>query len=167
MEEYPEVTETEVEESNNNGHRRGEIAEAIEEIVRKHQAAGGDGVPREGRTFTAVESNKQGVLNQILHAIKDVRRDYRQELKTANWADVNAAAKCVAAIHECITTGTDYTPIIDRVIAESAGVAGARLELVVRGLTHTTFNTNSIGFQKTHWWNRRSKEPVGGQELMQ
>lgn len=152
--------------NNGNGHHPGEIASLLEEI-RRRSGESGDGVPREGRTFTAVEGKNLGVLQQLLRAIKDVKRDYRQELKTANWADINKAAEAVAAIHECIMCGVSIEPIVDRIIAESAGVNGARLELVVRGLTHTTFNTNYTGFQKSHWWNRQRKQPTGGMELMQ
>lgn len=143
-----------------------EIAEAVEQAVAEAQEKA-TGKRLGNSSFSAIDDKRLGVLPSMMQAIEDINK-YRQELKTADWKDRWEASKAVAAIHERLMCGVDITPIIDRIVAESAGVNSAKLEMVIRGLTHTVFNTNSNPMQPKHFWNKGGKgqEAPSNTELM-
>jgi len=146
-----------------NGHEETDsVALMVERALEEARDKSADGRRTGNSSFLAVDDKQVGVLPGIMQAIKKTS-EYRQELKTANWTDRNEAMKAVAAIHERLMCGVDISPIVDRIIAESAGVESARLHLVIQGLTHTVFTANQSGYNKQHWWQGKpkgDKEPV-------
>ncbi len=141
------------------------VEQAMDEA--RQRTGSGDNKRFANRTFSALEDKQLGVLPTMMRAIKETA-DYRQELKTANWDDIRAAKKAVAAIHERLMCGVDIGPIVDRIIAESAGVHSGRLEAVIRGLTHTEFNLNQSAMNKQHFWNKnKGKSVESSNQLME
>lgn len=148
--------------NNGNGHEDISIAAMIEQAV--NEASGQDGKRFANRTFTPLEGKDSGVLRSMMNAIKKTE-EYRQELKTANWTD-GQAAKAVAAIHERMMCGVSIDPIVDRIIAESAGEHSARLNLIIKGLTHQSFDTNyGNPMEKLKWWKGRDRQQASGNSL--
>lgn len=150
----------------NNGHDDDiSIADVIENAIKDSRQEGKER-HYSNSSFTAIDGKNPGVLASMLQAIKKTD-DYRQELKTANWADITAAKKAVAAIHERLMCGVSIDPIIDRIIAESAGVNSARLELVIKGLTHTYFNPDAGQNQRSRWFGGKgNKEPQNNNSML-
>lgn len=99
-----------------------------------------------------IQRKDTGILVRLLTASRE-NADYRLELKKARWQTIEKAREAVRAIDECKMFGVDYTPIVDDIIAQSAGEHGALVSLVIEGLTHTSFSTNYQGNRK-HWWQR-------------
>lgn len=96
---------------------------------------------REDGFMTRVSPQYQSLLHRVISAIKD-NKDYRQELKTALFATSDEADEAVSALDECFALGMDPTPIINQIIARSAGKNHDLLYEALRTLTHTTFTTN-------------------------
>lgn len=108
---------------------------------------------REDGVLTRGLSNAQSsVLQRSMTAVtKDA--DYRQELKTAFFLSTEESDKVVAAINESDRYGCLRKPIVDWLIARSAGVHGGRLQAIFDTISHTTFTTNYMSQKKRHWWN--------------
>ena len=85
--------------------------------------------------------NNSGVLHTLIHAIDDTK-DYRQELKTANFSSPKKALQAVKAIHSLKACGVPDDEIIDAIIALKAGVNMAFVHEILEALTHTTLTTN-------------------------
>jgi len=96
---------------------------------------------REDGLLTRSGPNTQSLLHRAITAVAD-NKDYRQELKTALFASADEADEAVSALDECFTLGMDPTPIINQIIARSAGQNHDLLYEALRTLTHTTFTTN-------------------------
>lgn len=96
---------------------------------------------REDGLLTRTTPQYQSLLHRVISAIKD-NKDYRQELKTALFATPDEADEAVSALDECFVLGMDPTPIINQIIARSAGKNHDLLYEALRTLTHTTFTTN-------------------------
>ena len=96
---------------------------------------------REDGLLTRTSPQYQSLLHRVISAIKD-NKDYRQELKTALFATSDEADEAVSALDECFVLGMDPTPIINQIIARSAGKNHDLLYEALRTLTHTTFTTN-------------------------
>ena len=96
---------------------------------------------REDGLLTKSSPGTQSLLHRVITAIGD-NKDYRQELKTALFATSDEADEAVSALDECFTLGMDPTPIINQIIARSAGKNHDLLYEALRTLTHTTFTTN-------------------------
>lgn len=96
---------------------------------------------REDGLLTRTTPHAQSLLHRAITAIGD-NKDYRQELKTALFATADEADEAVSALDECFTLGMDPTPIINQIIARSAGQNHDLLYEALRTLTHTTFTTN-------------------------
>lgn len=111
----------------------------------------GDGI------LTRSSPSYQSLLHKFSAAIKD-NTDYRQELKTALWSSTDDADDAVAALWECSELGMDPTPIIDQIIARSAGKSHELLRSLLDGLTHSTFTTNYQGNKNA---NKKSNSPLG------
>lgn len=110
---------------------------------------------REDGIFTRGLSNAQsGVLQRAMTAeIKDA--DYRQELKTAFFLSTEESDNVVAAINEADRYGCSLKPIVDWLIARSAGIHGGRLRAIFETISHTTFTTNYTGANKNRWWRKK------------
>ena len=96
---------------------------------------------REDGILTRQTPQGQSLLHRVITAIKD-NKEYRQELKTALFASADEADEAVSALDECFVLGMDPTPIINQIIARSAGKNHDLLYEALRTLTHTTFTTN-------------------------
>lgn len=107
---------------------------------------------REDGILTKGLSNTQSsVLQRSMTAVtKDA--DYRQELKTAFFLSTEESDKVVAAINESDRYGCQRKPIVDWLIARSAGINGGRLQAIFDTISHTTFTTNYMSKNKKHWW---------------
>ena len=87
------------------------------------------------------QRNQSGVLQGLIHAIEN-EKDYRQELKTANFSSPKKALQAVKAIHSLKACGVPTDEIVDAIIALKAGVNMAFVHEILQALTHTTFTTN-------------------------
>lgn len=83
----------------------------------------------------------QGVILRAMTAIEK-NKDYRQEIKVANYGSPDEADMAISALDECSVLGMDPTPIIDQILARSAGRNHELLYEALRTITHTTFTTN-------------------------
>ncbi len=99
---------------------------------------------REDGFLTQQNSQTQSLLHRILTPPAS-NKDYRQELKMALFQSTDEADLAVSALDECFTLGMDPTPIIDQIIARSAGVNRDLAMSIMNTLTHTTFTTNYKG----------------------
>ena len=107
----------------------------------------------DGILTRGLPNTQSSVLQRSMTAVtKD--EDYRQELKTAFFLSTDEADKVVAAINESDRYGCSRKPIVDWLIARSAGVGGGRLKAIFDTISHTTFTTNYMSQKKKHWWNR-------------
>ncbi len=101
---------------------------------------------------TLDKGGQQGILQRAMTPpSKD--EDYRAELKTGYFRSPEEADLAVAAINERLMCGVSIRPLVDKIIARSAGTNGSRLQAILEALTHTTFTTNYQG--KQHWWSGR------------
>ena len=98
-------------------------------------------IKRQDGLFTIGSTQSQSLLHRVISAEKD-NKNYRQELKTALFATSDEADEAVSALSECTVLGMDPTPIIDQIIARSAGKNHDLLYEALRTLTHTSFTTN-------------------------
>jgi len=91
-------------------------------------------------------ANRQysSVLQQAMRSIND-DKDYRQALGLARWLSEDAWADWCAAYHECKRYGVAPDFLIDRLIAQSAGIDGGKLKAIFETISHTTFTTNYMG----------------------
>jgi hypothetical protein len=145
-----------------NGHDPLSASASIDAIVEEKQKGAiinlsdlkrGDGI------LTRSAPAYQSLLHRALTAISD-NQEYRQELKSALWASgVDEADDAVAALNECACLGMDPTPIVDQIIARSAGKAHELLYRTLETLTHSTFTTN---YQGNKDGNKRAGSPIGG-----
>ena len=109
----------------------------------------------DGILTKGLSNTQQSVLQRSMTAVtKD--KDYRQELKTAFFLSTDESDRVVAAINESDRYGCLRKPIVDWLIARSAGVNGGRLQAIFDTISHTTFTTNYMSKNKGHWWNRDS-----------
>jgi len=111
---------------------------------------------REDGILTRGLSNTQSSVLQRAMTAERKDEDYRQELKTGFFLSTEEADKVVAAINESDRYGCSRKPIVDWLIARSAGVDGGRLKAIFDTISHTTFTTNYMSQKKRHWWNRDS-----------
>jgi len=134
---------------NGNGHDIAE--EAVEEAFEGAHLNVRDLKRKDGILTTGLSPAQSGVLQRSMTAIsKDA--DYRQELKTAFFLSTDETDKVVAAINEADRYGCSLKPIVDWLIARSAGVGGGRLKAIFETISHTTFTTNYQGHNKNKWW---------------
>lgn len=120
---------------------------------------------REDGIFTRGLSTAQsGVLQRSMTAI-DKDTDYRQELKTAILQSTDESDKVAAAINEAERYGCSLKPIVDWLIARSAGVNGGRLKAIFETISHTTFTTNYQGKTKKRWWSDDKSRSNSGSPL--
>ena len=114
----------------------------------------------DGILTKGLSNTQQSVLQRSMTAVtKDT--DYRQELKTAFLLSTEESDRVVAAINESDRYGCLRKPIVDWLIARSAGVTGARLHAIFDTISHTTFTTNYMSKNKKHWWsNDKSNDPT-------
>ena len=104
----------------------------------------------DGILTTLDKTGQQGILQRAMTAVmKD--EDYRQELKTAYFQTAEEADLAVAAINERLMCGVSIKPLLDKIIARSAGTKGGRLHDIFESLTHTTFSTNYTKGDKKFW----------------
>ncbi len=114
-----------------------------------------DGIITKGLT-----NAQQGILNRLLTAInKD--DDYRQELKTAFFRTPEESDLAIEAINERLMCGVSIQPLVDKVIARSAGVNASRFRALLDAYSHATITTNREKPEdKKHWYNNdKSKTP--------
>lgn len=115
-----------------------------------------DKLQRPDGLLTRIDKQHQSLLHRVISAERD-NTNYRQEIKTALFATSDEADEAVSALDECRILGMDPTPIIDQIIARSAGKNHDLLYEALRTLTHTTFTTN---YQKQkHEQRNRSQSP--------
>lgn len=135
---------------NGDGHVELEIGSDGEPIIKGPTINLSDKQPLFGR----ITPQHQSLLHRVISAIKD-NSDYRQELKTALFTSSDEADEAVSALDECFALGMDPTPIINQIIARSAGQNHDLLYEALRTLTHTSFTTNYPG-NKNEKRNRKS-----------
>ncbi len=128
-------------EENHNGHHTEE--EIVEEAF-KGAHLNLNELKREDGLLTRGGPNYQSLLHRAISAIQK-NEEYRQELKTALFANSDEADNAVSALEECFELGLDATPIIDQIIARSAGKNHEMLFKALDTLTHSTFTTNYQG----------------------
>lgn len=117
------------------------VAEAINE--RGQKFAGGEGTLDPQRKFITMENRDyKSVLQQVLNSIKD-DTDFRQALATARWRSDEDWEEWTNAYAECVRYGAPTDWLINRLIAQSAGVEGGKLRLILDTISHTTYNINS------------------------
>jgi len=142
-------------EDQNNGHNEEEQTEQ----AFKGAILNVNELKREDGILTRTSPNYQSLLHRVISAVSN-NKDYRNELKTALWASSDEADMAVAAIWECDELGMDPTPIIDQIIARSAGRNHELLYEALRTLTHSTFTTNYQGKQNAR--QNSSRSPISG-----
>jgi hypothetical protein len=147
MDEENEVNEVAEVGSNGNGHSPTD--EAVQEAFEGARLKVEELRRPDGVLTQLDKSGQKGILQQALSAIRK-DEDYRQELKTAYFQTAEEADLAVAAINERLMCGVSIKPIVDMIVARSAGVKGGRLHDIFEALTHTTFSTNYTGGKK--WW---------------
>lgn len=94
---------------------------------------------------------KLGVLQRLVTAVSS-DKEYRQVLLTAAFDNKQEALLCADAISECKRYGVSIEPLVDRVISQCS-VKSARLDALLRALTHQSFSGNYGG--KLPDWKRR------------
>jgi len=109
---------------------------------------------------------QSGVLQRSMTAI-DKDEDYRQELKTSFLLSTEEADRVSGAINEALRYGCSLKPIVDWVIARSAGVNGGRLRAIFETISSTTFTTNYQGTNKKRWWSNDKSGSGSGSRLDQ
>lgn len=112
----------------------------------------------------ALNKGQMGVLQSAMHA-ESKDEDYRQELKTGFFLSTNESDKVVAAINEAERYGCSLKPIVDWLIARSAGTNGGRLRAVFETISHTTFTTNYQGKNNNKGWNNDKSSRSQGSPL--
>jgi hypothetical protein len=122
----------------NDGH--GE-SDSPEEIALRGAFLKVEDLKREDGLITRPQQSYQSLLHAVIHAIEK-NQDYRQELKVALFANSDESDLLVSAIAECHDLGMDETPIIDQMIARSAGKNHDLLYKIFDTLTHSTFTSN-------------------------
>lgn len=117
------------------------IAEEISE--RGKNFTGGSGTLDPQRKFITMENKEyKSVLQQVLNSIKS-DDDFRQALATARWRSDEDWEEWTNAYAECVRYGAPTDWLINRLIAQSAGVEGGKLRLILDTISHTTYNINS------------------------
>lgn len=111
---------------------------------------------RDDGILTRSQVNTGSLLHRAISAIKG-NTDYRDELKVASFVNSDEADEATAAINERITLKLDLTPIVDRIIARSAGRNHELLFKALETLTHSTFTTN---YQKDKHGKPKSSSPI-------
>lgn len=138
-----------------NGHTDKVVGEAIKgAVLNVKEMQRDDGILTKG-----LSGSQQSVLQRAMTAEKK-DEDYRQELKTACFLSTEEADRLVAAINEADRYGCSRKPIVDWLIARSAGLHGGRIRAIFETISHTTFTTNYTSGKKKHWWNN-DKEKEG------
>lgn len=140
--------------NNHNGHDDKERIGAtipIENLDRE------DGIL--ARAALSGNRNNSGVLHTLITAIIDTK-DYRQELKTANFSSPRKALQAVKAIHSFKACGVPEDEIIDAILALKAGVNMAFVHEILEALTHTTFTTNYRQEGKNKNAGSKSNSPI-------
>jgi len=89
---------------------------------------------------------KQGVYMSILSAVRDLKKEYRQTLRTASYQDPKQSRMAAGAINECERLGADITPILNITEAQNGerGPHGVRSQ-VIEGMSH--FNLTTGGYR--------------------
>ena len=100
-------------------------------------------------------AERQSLLHRILTPPSS-NKEYRQELKMALFQSADEADMAVSALDECFTLGMDPTPILDQIIARSAGVNRDLAMSIMNTLTHTSFTTNYQGKNN----DKKSNSPI-------
>lgn len=143
---------------NGDGHSVEDMA--VEEVFKGAHLNVKDLKRPDGILTHGLSNAQTGVLQRAMTAErKDA--DYRQELKTAFFLSTEESDKVVAAINEADRYGCSLKPIVDWLIARSAGVHGGRLRAIFETISHTTFTTNYTKANKNHWGNKNG-ERIGG-----
>lgn len=140
-------------------YHSGELTE--EEIDRLIKGGdGGDDLLKKGKDGMLARGKgggTQGVILKSITAIED-DKDYRQEMKVANFQSPDEADEFTSAINECQVLGMSTTPIVDQMIARSAGVKHGLLFEAFRTLTHFSLYTSDNRKDRKH----DNKEPKSG-----
>lgn len=113
------------------------------------------------RAAQSSNKNRSGLLQSLVTSIDD-SKDYRQELKTANFSSPKKALQAVKAIHSLKACGVPNDEIIDAIIALKAGVNMAFVHEVLEALTHTTFTTNYKQSKNRNSNNAKPNSPISG-----
>lgn len=102
-------------------------------------------------------------IQEIVHAVPDARKDYRQALLTAAFIDEQQATRASAAISELLRYGIDITPIVDRITALCAveGAKGGRIGNVIEALTHQNIiSSNQAATKRVFGRNKSNDSPL-------
>lgn len=143
-------------EDEDNGH--GPVDEAEREVFKGALLNVKDMKREDGILTHGLSGAQQGVLQRAMTAEKK-DEDYRQELKTAFFLSIDESDRVVAAINESDRYGCSRKPIVDWLIARSAGLNGGRLKAIFETISHTTFTTNYTNPNKHRWWsNDKSRD---------
>ena len=126
-----------------------EIEKELGKELINRQRDGESQLPGDGVSPDATQQ-RLSVLLQLLTAVKE-EKEYRQALLTGDFLDDDEADRVAAAIEERRRYGLSVIPILDWVSAR-CGVNQAhgksRVALSIEGLTHSSFMTNSRGYDK-------------------
>ena len=146
-----------MENKENNGNGQG-----VPEVAFKGAVIDVNELKREDGIMTRAAPQTQSLLHRVITAEKD-NSSYRQELKTALFASSDEADEAVSALNECFVLSMDPTPIIDQIIARSAGKNHELLYEALHTLTHTSFTTNyqNQKGKNNSGYPRQSNSPIG------
>jgi hypothetical protein len=156
----------------NNHNHDGEIGEIAvaeaEKVAFKGARIGVGDLEREdgiiAEAASKIGKSNMGVLLRAMSAF-DNDKDYRQILKSGNYATREKAREAVKGMDECRLVGYEegITAILDDITAQSAGENAALLHAVFETLTHTTFTSNSNAPRK--WWQKNDNGNQGASPL--
>ena len=133
--------------------------EAVEKLL-KDVGLDPDHLKRQSGVLSRTQKEGQGgVLHRAMTAAgKD--EDCRQELKTCFFKDERQQELWLAAYNERVRYGCNTRPLVDWLVAKNAGTNGARIRMVIDGLTHTSISTNTFSDKKKGRDNPTNQSPL-------
>ena len=116
---------------------------------------------REDGVMTRGNPSAGGLLNRIMTA-EDKDINYRQELKTACWQSPEESDLAIEAINERLMCGVSISPLVDKIVARSAGVNASRIREILWAYAHAIVSGGQPGEdKKKHWWQGGTRGGIG------
>jgi hypothetical protein len=128
-------------ENEGNGHNP-ELNEIVANDIADKFKGGHSDLDRNRNTISMENRQYASVLQQVLHSINE-DKDYRQALATARWLSEDDWHDWCNAYSECKRYGAPVDWLVNRLIAQSAGVEAGKLKAILETISHTTYNVNS------------------------